>query len=166
MERSRFTESQIVSILKQYDAGVPVKDICRQAGLGLAQEADDLLFGKALLHAQSPSGWGLDSKSTCYSKMGGRRGGEGALRGNVAAPGPLTVILQRLVGRRILAHRLPGPRALRDDRSRVHGANFGLSAAAYQGVCGFPALVAHLRAPDGTCERDRGLGIACWGSRQ
>ncbi|WP_146079556.1 transposase, partial [Caldimonas thermodepolymerans] len=31
MKQSRFTETQIVSILKQADAGVPVKDICRQA---------------------------------------------------------------------------------------------------------------------------------------
>ncbi|WP_336470228.1 transposase, partial [Caldimonas thermodepolymerans] len=28
-KKSRFTETQIVSILKQADAGVPVKDICR-----------------------------------------------------------------------------------------------------------------------------------------
>ena len=30
MKKSRFTETQIVSILKQADVGVPVKDICRQ----------------------------------------------------------------------------------------------------------------------------------------
>ena len=35
MKKSRFTESQIVSILKQSDAGVPVKDICRQAGISV-----------------------------------------------------------------------------------------------------------------------------------
>lgn len=36
MRTSKFTESQIVSILKQADAGLPVKDICRQAGISTA----------------------------------------------------------------------------------------------------------------------------------
>ncbi|AAW73613.1 unknown protein [Xanthomonas oryzae pv. oryzae KACC 10331] len=43
----------------------------RHAGLGFAQEADDLLFGKTLLHVQSPRGRELDSKRRCYSKSGG-----------------------------------------------------------------------------------------------
>lgn len=30
MKRSRFTESQIIGILKQAETGVPVKDLCRQ----------------------------------------------------------------------------------------------------------------------------------------
>ena len=36
MKKSRFSETQIVSILKQADAGVPVKDLCRQAGISVA----------------------------------------------------------------------------------------------------------------------------------
>lgn len=36
MKKSRFTETQIVSILKQGDAGVPVKDLCRKAGISSA----------------------------------------------------------------------------------------------------------------------------------
>lgn len=36
MKKSRFSESQIVSILKQADAGMPAKDVCRQVGISLA----------------------------------------------------------------------------------------------------------------------------------
>lgn len=36
MKKSRFSESQIVSILKQADAGMAAKDVCRQAGISLA----------------------------------------------------------------------------------------------------------------------------------
>ena len=35
MKKSRFTETQIVSILKQGDAVLPVKDVCRQAGISV-----------------------------------------------------------------------------------------------------------------------------------
>ena len=36
MRTSKFTETQIVSILKQADAGVLVKDLCRQSGISTA----------------------------------------------------------------------------------------------------------------------------------
>ena len=36
MKKSKFSETQIVSILKQADAGIPVKDVCRQAGISVA----------------------------------------------------------------------------------------------------------------------------------
>ena len=38
LKKSYFTESQIVSILKQADAGVPVKDICWRVGISVATD--------------------------------------------------------------------------------------------------------------------------------
>jgi putative transposase len=34
MRKSRFTETQILNILKEAEAGVPVADLCRQYGFG------------------------------------------------------------------------------------------------------------------------------------
>ena len=36
MKKTRFTETQIVSILKSADAGMKVKDLCRQHGISEA----------------------------------------------------------------------------------------------------------------------------------
>jgi putative transposase len=36
MKKSRFTETQIVSILKQYDAGTTAADLCREHGISTA----------------------------------------------------------------------------------------------------------------------------------
>ena len=33
MKRSRFTETQIISILKEVDAGLSVKEVCRKHGI-------------------------------------------------------------------------------------------------------------------------------------
>ena len=33
MKRTRFTETQIVAVLKEADSGVPVKDLCRKHGI-------------------------------------------------------------------------------------------------------------------------------------
>lgn len=59
MKRSRFTETQIISILKEADAGAKVKDLCRKHGISDAtyynwkskyggMEASDLKRLKAL----------------------------------------------------------------------------------------------------------------------
>ncbi|SON96080.1 conserved hypothetical protein [Xanthomonas citri pv. fuscans] len=57
------------------EAMPPAQVLDGDAGLGFAQEANDLFFGKALLHVQSPRVGELGSKLWCYSNLGGRRCG-------------------------------------------------------------------------------------------
>jgi len=36
MKRSRFSEEQIIAILKEQESGLPTKDVCRKAGISSA----------------------------------------------------------------------------------------------------------------------------------
>ena len=40
MQRSRFAEEQIIGILKEHEAGVPVADLCRKHGISNASLYD------------------------------------------------------------------------------------------------------------------------------
>ena len=35
MKRSKFTESQIIAILKQNESGIPVSELCREHGISI-----------------------------------------------------------------------------------------------------------------------------------
>jgi putative transposase len=39
MKKAKFTEEQVVYALKQAEAGVPIKELCRQCGVFVARAA-------------------------------------------------------------------------------------------------------------------------------
>ena len=43
MSRSRFTEGQIMAMLKEHEAGLPVSDLCRKHGVSDATRRFDQL---------------------------------------------------------------------------------------------------------------------------
>ena len=45
MKKSRYSDSQIISILKQAEAGTPVTELCREHGFGRIEVANLSMFG-------------------------------------------------------------------------------------------------------------------------
>ena len=69
MKKSRFTDSQIVAILKQAEAGTPVADLCREYGLsGASIQEHRSKYGDmdASLMRRLKD---LEAESACIKKM-------------------------------------------------------------------------------------------------
>jgi putative transposase len=50
MRKSRFSEEQIISILKRVEAGQPVAEVCREVGV-----SDGTFYGKAVVKRKGAS---------------------------------------------------------------------------------------------------------------
>lgn len=46
MKKPRFKESQIFQVLKEAEAGVPVKDLCRELAISSVPSSDDGFGGR------------------------------------------------------------------------------------------------------------------------
>ena len=73
MKTSRFTDSQIIGVLKQVEAGTPVPGLCREHGISSATFYDrrKSLFGTS--GAASSAGWTprwCPSSRSCRTRTG------------------------------------------------------------------------------------------------
>ena len=57
MRKSRFSEEQIIGILKEHQAGLPVAEICRRHGISCLLSLLVLRFGMVQAASRGGEGW-------------------------------------------------------------------------------------------------------------
>ncbi len=67
MKKSRFTETQIVSILKEVDAGMKVEEICRKHGISNAMNRHQ--FARHLSAIQNGNQRGIHEQQTLSRRI-------------------------------------------------------------------------------------------------